>query len=89
MSPTSRPMFHKARQRVHPSLVFAAATVVLFTIAAFVAPKPAHADAAGNYYYDRYALPWVRAYAPPNTAPGTFDERSNGTRVPRGTGDHY
>lgn len=27
------PMFHTARRRVHPSLVFTAATVVLFTVA--------------------------------------------------------
>ncbi len=39
-------------------------------------------DATGNYYYDRYALPWVKAYAPPDTAPGTYDERANGTHIP-------
>lgn len=46
-------------------------------------------DATGNYYYDRYALPWVKAYAPPDTAPGTYDERANGTHIPRGTSDAY
>jgi len=30
----------------------------------------------GGYYYDRYALPYVKRYAPPDTAPGTFDEHS-------------
>jgi hypothetical protein len=31
----------------------------------------------GNYYYDRYALPYVKRYAPPDTAPGTYGEHDN------------
>lgn len=45
-------------------------------------------DATDNYYYDRYALPWVKAYAPPNTAPGTYTRDSEG-EYPRGSHDHY
>jgi|GEM_PF-4060155 len=45
-------------------------------------------DAAGNYYYDRYALPYVKAYAPPDTAPGTYG-RSDVGEYPRGSHDHY
>ena len=44
-------------------------------------------EAEGNYYYDRYALPYVKAYAPPNTAPGTY--RSYDGEYPRGSRDHY
>jgi hypothetical protein len=44
-------------------------------------------DPVGNYYYDRYALPWVRAYAPPNTAPGTY--RDYDGEYPRGSRDRY
>jgi hypothetical protein len=44
-------------------------------------------ERTGNYYYDRYALPWVKAYAPPNTAPGTY--RSDDGEYPRGSRDHY
>jgi len=44
-------------------------------------------EAAGNYYYDRYALPYVKAYAPPDTAPGTY--RSDDGEYPRGSRDHY
>ena len=32
----------------------------------------------GRYYYDRYALPYVKAYAPPNTAPGTYEQSDDG-----------
>jgi hypothetical protein len=46
-------------------------------------------DATGNYYYNRYALPWVRAYAPPDTAPRTYGRRDNDGEYPRGTGDRY
>ncbi len=41
----------------------------------------------GGYYYDRYALPYVKRYAPPDTAPGTFDEPAHGNDAPRGPGD--
>jgi hypothetical protein len=39
---------------------------------------------AGGYYYDRYALPYVKRYAPPDTAPGTFNEPQHGNDAPRG-----
>jgi hypothetical protein len=45
-------------------------------------------EAEGNYYYDRYALPYVKAYAPPDTAPGTYG-RSNDGEFPRGSRNHY
>lgn len=66
-------------------------TGALFTGALLATFAHALADdrGAGNYYYDRYALPYVKRYAPPDTAPGTFDERANGTDVPRGSGDQY
>ena len=41
----------------------------------------------GGYYYDHYALPWVKEYAPPDTAPGTFDEHANDKAVPHDSGD--
>ena len=44
-------------------------------------------EAEGNYYYDRYALPYVQAYAPPDTAPGTY--RSYDGEYPRGSRDNY
>jgi len=44
-------------------------------------------DPVGNYYYDRYALPWVQRYAPPDTAPGTY--RDNDGEYPRGARDRY
>jgi len=40
----------------------------------------------GGYYYDRYALPYVKRYAPPNTAPGTYG-RSDDGEYPRGSND--
>jgi hypothetical protein len=45
-------------------------------------------EAAGNYYYDRYALPYVTAYAPPDTAPGTYGRADDG-EFPRGSRNHY
>jgi hypothetical protein len=44
-------------------------------------------EGEGGYYYDRYALPYVKRYAPPDTAPGTFDEHPNSTNVPKDSGD--
>ena len=41
----------------------------------------------GGYYYDRYALPYVKRYAPPDTAPGTFDEPVHGNDAPGDSGD--
>ena len=35
-------------------------------------------EAEGNYYYDRYALPYVKEYAPPDTAPGTYGRSDDG-----------
>lgn len=55
-------------------------TGALFTAALLLTFTQATADDsdAGRTYYDRYALPWVKAYAPPNTAPGTYDQSNDG-----------
>jgi hypothetical protein len=45
----------------------------------------------GSSYYNRYALPWVRKYAPPNTAPGTYgdqDQNKDDDR-PQGSSDQH
>ena len=43
----------------------------------------------GNYYYDRYALPYVKRYAPPDTAPGTYGEHDNQGESEHGSQDQH
>ncbi|ODS03219.1 hypothetical protein AUC71_01105 [Methyloceanibacter marginalis] len=55
-------------------------TGALFTAALLMSFGQVLADDGddGRYYYDRYALPYVKAYAPPNTAPGTYGRSDDG-----------
>lgn len=62
-----------------PSIFSFLLTGALITGAFLLTFSQALADDRDDaYYYDRYALPWVKAYAPPNTAPGTFDRSYHG-----------
>jgi len=65
-------------------------TGALFTAALLLTFSQALADDPdeGRYYYDRYALPYVKAYAPPNTAPGTYGQSDDGEYW-RGSHNNY
>lgn len=65
-------------------------TGALFTAALLLSLGHALANDGddGGYYYDKYARPWVRAYAPANTAPGTYGRDDNGEYW-RGSRNHY
>lgn len=65
-------------------------TGALFTAALLMSFGQVLADDGddGRYYYDRYALPYVKAYAPPDTAPGTYG-RSDDGEYWRGSRNNY
>lgn len=76
--------------RAMPAQITFLLTMASFLGAFLVTFASAQADdrGEGNYYYDRYALPWVKAYAPPDTAPGTYGRADDG-EYPRGSRNHY
>ena len=76
----------------HLSFPLTAALLTLVLLATFGQALAGDRDEGiksdeGRYYYDRYARPWVKEYAPPNTAPGTYDEHADDKNAPHGSDD--
>ena len=73
-----------------PGIFSFALTGALFTGALLMTFGHALADDRddGRYYYDKYALPYVKAYAPRDTAPGTYGRDDNGEYW-RGSRNNY
>ena len=70
----------------HLSFPLTAALLTFVLLATFGQALAGEGD-EGGYYYDRYALPWVKKYAPPDTAPGTYGGHSDHQKTPHDSGD--